>query len=282
MSLPQRFRELDNEARRTVRHIALVWSLASAITLLFFGPSLSRIWGRDIIRVGDAMFSVPSRTERNVILYRVPDSEEVLDLALSQYSAAGDPPIPPERWTEAGITKVCDRRLLDIRSPDYSRACSGQEAYPRVGFPPSFSKHPPWGSFPVGSGVQASADITLPLTERWGEIAQGAEAYLRSIQASPSEQLYVHVGHTLRWIVKALGLIVGTAVLLPVMLSVVFPPVGLALIALFPAVWFSREKQRLEADVAAATGHELAGSGDALRRGQAQAQNEPGHSDGPA
>jgi len=260
-------RNLDDEAKRTVKHLSLLGLPALAIVALLYGPPLSWMWGRDVIRIGNATFSVPDRAGWNIIRYRIPGSDAVLDLELHQRTAPAEPRIPPEQWTEPDVTKLCDRRTVTVRSADWPRECVGQLSYPVVELPPSFTKRPPVGNFPFGNTILVSADISQPLTERWGKIAQGADAYLKSIEASPFERLYAQASQSIHSVLKSVVLLVSTVVLLPLFLAIVFPPIGLALIALLPAVRFSTDKRRLEEQVAAATGHELAGSGDALRRG---------------
>lgn len=285
MLLLQRLRELDSEAKRSARHLALVGLPALAITTLFFGPPLSWVWGRTIVHAGSTMFSVPSGTGSDAVEYRLPGRSEVIRFRFGGRERDWPNPVPIDRWGEPSSMAVCDlrnHRPLEHRALN----CPGnffEERFirPTVWFPPPqvggrLHDRLPSATIPIKPGIYAIAELPLPLAEQWPGVALDAAAYLRSLEASPAERLYSRVGSVLRGILT----VFGSLLVLTFALLIVYPPIGLALLALLPAVWLSTEKKRLENTVAAATGHELAGSGDTLRRGQAHVRYEPGHADG--
>ena len=276
--------ELRNGAKRAIKRrppglVALVMA-ALAIAALFHGPPLSWLWGRTVVRAGSATFSVPSATGLGVVEHRFSAGNEVLRFSFAGYGegSTDHAPVPTDRWAEPSSTSICDLRSRQdrvVRCPDNFFEMRFRRPTVWIGRLRTDGRSEDLrtvATIPIMPGIYAIAQIPLPLAERWSEVALDAVTHLRSMEASPAEQFYSRAGDILRSIVTAFGWIL---VFIPALLMY-FPPLGLALLALVPAIWLSKEKNRLENTVAAAPEHELAGSRPEQEHRRRDPSVEPG------
>lgn len=219
--------------------------LAGLLLGLAGGPQLSWVWRVEpatLFAASDVMLSVPTRLTverhgRPEILYQPPATDETISFRIVGRHRSTDQPVPRGRWASSAAVTRCDTG----RGEQLDRCVSQLNVGPVVRcFAARAGREPRClGSFPLTARVVAMSDIPAALAEGWGEVALGAVAHLEGLQAATIERVYI----------RARAVVLGTLDILFKLLTfialafLVEPVLGLAILAVVPAVLFARRRR---------------------------------------
>ncbi|RKK01363.1 hypothetical protein EBE87_27485 [Pseudoroseomonas wenyumeiae] len=226
-------------------YLALAWSEAANTT---------------VVRDGEVALAVPTQRVRLAldgaarvrhVVAGVSSPVELLITGYLDYSPISrDYPsqVPVVAWEQDGSVLHCDAPDARGGVPVHQSDPCNRARYrqPVVWEPHRFS--PEWADafFPIGEGSFVYAAIPRSLMPRWGAAAKEALSDLIAMKATPTQSFYSRIGT----FVTALLVFLFTALAALLVLPVLFPPLGISLLAVLPAVLLGRKRKDMEAAAA--------------------------------
>jgi hypothetical protein len=246
----------------------LIYAGSGLVTGILLASVWSEVAYTTVIRDGEVALAVPSERIHWTLAVPVGDRQarvhhvvagvsspiELLITGYLDYSPTfRDYPsqVPVAAWEREGSVLQCDasssRGGVPVHHVDLCNLARYRQ--PVVWEPHRFS--PEWADafFPIGESSFVHAAIPRSLMPRWGAVAKEALGDLTAMKATPTRSFFSSFGALVKAFLMFLLIALAGFLILPFL----FPPLGIPLLTVLPAVLLARKRKDMETSAAKAS-----------------------------